>query len=176
MTTLDIILKPGDRVITNQDITYNDLFGTNDPILGAVIQYPKRTGFEVLKIGHNLTSIFDMFCVDDSGQRTWLLSDWLDPSPAPTETALSIIRVGAQSKPASVAGAIAGTLREHHHATVQAIGAGAVNQAVKALIIAGDYLVEDGLVLMSTPSFVEVEITGAERTAIRFEVTATEAE
>ncbi len=81
---------------------------------------------------------------------------------------MSIIKVSARSRTASVAGAIAGVMREAGRAEVQAIGAGAVNQAVKAIIIAGGYLAEEGTFITCLPSFVEVAIDEQERTAIRF--------
>ncbi|MCO5188432.1 MAG: stage V sporulation protein S [Anaerolineae bacterium] len=81
---------------------------------------------------------------------------------------LDIIKVSARSRTASVAGAIAGVIRESDRAEVQAIGAAAVNQAVKAIAIAKGYLEEEGTHIACVPSFVEVDIEGAERTAIRF--------
>lgn len=81
-----------------------------------------------------------------------------------------IIKVSAKSRSTAVAGAIAGVIREHRHAEVQAIGAGAVNQAVKALAIARGYLERDELDIMFLPYFTEVEIDGQERTAVRFSV------
>ena len=83
---------------------------------------------------------------------------------------MEIIRVSADSKTSAVAGAIAGVMREHKHAEVQAIGAGAVNQAVKACAIARAYLQDDGLDVICIPSFVDVEIEGKERTALRLAV------
>ena len=80
---------------------------------------------------------------------------------------MSIIKVSARSRTASVAGAIAGVIREAGRAEVQAIGAGAVNQAVKAIIIATGYLAEEDTHVACVPSFVEVMIDGSERTAIR---------
>jgi stage V sporulation protein S len=81
-----------------------------------------------------------------------------------------IIRVSAKSRSPAVAGAIAGVVREHGRADIQAIGAGAVNQAVKAIAIARGFLLLDGLDVASIPSFIDVEIDGLERTAIRFSV------
>lgn len=81
---------------------------------------------------------------------------------------MSIIKVSARSRTASVAGAIAGVMREAGRAEVQAIGAGAVNQAVKAIIIASGYLAEEDMYIACAPSFVEVMIDDAERTAVRF--------
>ena len=80
---------------------------------------------------------------------------------------MSIIKVSAKSRTASVAGAIAGVIRDHGRAEVQAIGAGAVNQAVKAIAIARGYLNEEGTDIVCIPEFVEVEIDDNERTALR---------
>jgi stage V sporulation protein S len=88
---------------------------------------------------------------------------------------VSIIKVSARSRTASVAGAIAGVIREHGRAEVQAIGAGAVNQAVKAIIIASGYLEEEGVHVICVPSFVDIAIEDQERTAIRFVVQPREA-
>lgn len=81
-----------------------------------------------------------------------------------------VIKVSAKSRSTAVAGAIAAVMREHRYAEVQAIGAGAVNQAVKALAIARGYLVEDQIDIICTPFFTEVDIEGQERTAVRFTV------
>ena len=83
---------------------------------------------------------------------------------------VDIIKVKANSRTAAVAGAIAGVMREHKHAEIQAIGAGAANQAVKALVLAKGYLHEDGMEIMSMPEFVDVEIEGKVRTAIKLVV------
>ena len=81
-----------------------------------------------------------------------------------------MIRVAAQSRSTAVAGAIAGVVREHGRADVQAIGAGAVNQAVKAAAIARGFLALDGLDVVCIPMFADVEIGGQERTAIRIAI------
>ena len=83
---------------------------------------------------------------------------------------VDIIKVSANSRSTSVAGAIAGVVREHGRADVQAIGAGAVNQAMKATAIARGYLLLDGINVVVIPSFSDVSIEGAERTAIRMAV------
>ncbi|MDZ7843209.1 MAG: stage V sporulation protein S [Anaerolineales bacterium] len=85
---------------------------------------------------------------------------------------VEIIKVSATSRTSAVAGAIAGIFREQEYANVQAIGASAVNQAVKALALARDYLAEDGYDIVSIPEFVDVEIDGNIRTAIRLNVEA----
>lgn len=86
------------------------------------------------------------------------------------ETNGDVIKVSAKSRSTAVAGAIAGVMRERRYAVVQAIGAGAVNQAVKALAIARGYLERDALDIVFTPYFTEVNIDGQERTAVRFDV------
>jgi stage V sporulation protein S len=83
---------------------------------------------------------------------------------------MDVIKVSAESRTSAVAGAIAGVVREHKRAEVQAIGAGAVNQAIKATAIARGYLHEDGLDVICIPEFTSVEIDGKERTAIRLTV------
>lgn len=84
---------------------------------------------------------------------------------------MDIIKVSANSRTSSVAGAIAGVFREYGRAEVQAIGAGAVNQAIKALVLATSYLEErDGIQVVCTPEFVDVEIGDKVRTAIKLNV------
>jgi len=80
---------------------------------------------------------------------------------------MDLIKVSATSRISAVAGAIAGVVREHHRAEVQAIGAGAVNQAMKALIVATGYLKEDGIYVTCVPEFVDVTINDTVRTAIK---------
>ena len=80
---------------------------------------------------------------------------------------MTMIKVSATSRTAAVAGAIAGVVREHHRAEVQAIGAGAVNQAVKALIVATGYLRLDGINVSCVPEFADVTIDDKVRTAIK---------
>jgi stage V sporulation protein S len=81
--------------------------------------------------------------------------------------ATSVLKVSAHSSPNSVAGALAGVLRERATAELQAIGAGATNQAVKAIAIARSYLESSGFDLTCVPEFTDVEIDGKSRTAIR---------
>jgi len=83
---------------------------------------------------------------------------------------MNILKVSSDSRTSAVAGAIAGVVREHQRADVQAIGAGAVNQAVKAVAIARGYLQEDGIDIVCLPEFTTVDISGKERTAIRLVV------
>ena len=81
---------------------------------------------------------------------------------------MDTIKVSAKSRTAAVAGAIAGVIREHKHAEVQAIGAGAVNQAVKAVVLATGYLKNDGINVICVPQFADVTIDDKLRTAIKF--------
>lgn len=83
---------------------------------------------------------------------------------------MDVIKVAANSRSTAVAGAIAGVMREKGEVDVQAIGAGAVNQAIKAICIARGYLEEDGIDIICVPSFVEVNIDDQERTAVRISV------
>ena len=80
---------------------------------------------------------------------------------------MDMIKVSATSRTSAVAGAIAGVIREHHRAEVQAIGAGAINQAVKALVLATGYLKNDGIFVSCVPEFADVTIEDKVRTAIK---------
>ena len=80
---------------------------------------------------------------------------------------MDVIKAAGTSRTSAVAGAIAGIFREHKRAEVQAIGAGAVNQAIKALILARGYLDEDGISIALVPEFADAEIDGNIRTAIK---------
>ena len=86
--------------------------------------------------------------------------------PSTTSTT-NMIKVSADSRTSAVAGAIAGVIRDHRHTEVQAIGAGAVNQAVKALVLATGYLKLDGINVTCTPEFADVTIDDKVRTAIK---------
>lgn len=83
---------------------------------------------------------------------------------------MDLIKVSSKAHSTNVAGAIAGVIRSRWECQVQAIGAGAVNQAIKAVAIARSYLKEDGLDLAVVPTFCDVEINGEERTAVRLYV------
>jgi len=78
-----------------------------------------------------------------------------------------MLRVSAKSTPNSVAGALAGVIRQHGAAEVQAIGAGALNQAIKAVAIARGFLAPSGVDLICVPAFTDVQIDGELRTAIK---------
>ena len=81
---------------------------------------------------------------------------------------MEVLRVSANSSPSSVAGAIASVMRTSGEVEVQAVGAGAVNQAVKSIAIARGYLAPVGIDLVSIPAFGSVIIADQERTGMRF--------
>ena len=80
---------------------------------------------------------------------------------------MDVLKVSAKSNPNSVAGALAGVLRVHGRAEMQAIGAGALNQAIKAIAIARGFVAPSGMDLICIPAFIEIEIEGGQRTAIK---------
>lgn len=80
---------------------------------------------------------------------------------------MDVLKVSAKSKPNSVAGALANVLREDGNAELQAIGAGAINQAVKAIAIARGFVAPSGVDLVCIPAFTDIIIESEERTAIK---------
>lgn len=81
---------------------------------------------------------------------------------------MDILKVSSKSNPNSVAGALAGAIRETGRTEIQAIGAGAINQAVKAVAIARGFVAPSGIDLVCVPAFADICVDGEERTAIRF--------
>ena len=84
---------------------------------------------------------------------------------------MTIIKVASNSRVPGVAGAIAHALRENGFVQAQGIGAGAVNQMVKAAITAKRFLAEEGTSLAFIPEYVDIDIQGEERTAVRLTIT-----
>jgi stage V sporulation protein S len=80
---------------------------------------------------------------------------------------MDVLKVSSKSQPNSVAGALAGVLRDNGSAEIQAIGAGALNQAIKAVAIARGFVAPSGLDLICIPAFTDILIDGEERTAIK---------
>lgn len=80
---------------------------------------------------------------------------------------MDVLKVSSKSSPSSVAGAVAGVMRQHGAVEIQVVGAGALNQAVKAAAIARGYLASSGIDAVCIPTFVDVDIDGEARTAIR---------
>lgn len=81
---------------------------------------------------------------------------------------MEVLKVSGKSNPNAVAGALSGVLRDNGSAEIQAIGAGAINQAVKAIAIARGFMAPSGLNLVCIPAFTDIVIEGEERTAIKF--------
>lgn len=81
---------------------------------------------------------------------------------------MEVLKVSAHSQPKSVAGALAAVLRDRVSAEIQAVGAGAVNQAVKAIAITRGFVAPNGIDLVVVPAFSEIQIDGEDRTAIKF--------
>ncbi|MFW5981782.1 MAG: stage V sporulation protein S [Halanaerobiales bacterium] len=81
---------------------------------------------------------------------------------------MEVLKVATSSNPNKVAGALAGILREEGRVELQAIGAGSVNQLVKAIAIARGFVAPSGIDLITIPGFIDVEIDDEERTAIKF--------
>ena len=80
---------------------------------------------------------------------------------------MEILKVSSKSSPNSVAGAIAGVIRDYGCVEVQAVGAGATNQALKSIAVARGYLAPIGIDLICIPAFANIQIEGEERTAIK---------
>ena len=87
--------------------------------------------------------------------------------PAPGEVPVEVLKVSSKSNPNSVAGAMAGVVRQSGSVEVQVVGAGALNQAIKAVAIARGYVAPSGTDLTCVPTFADIEIDGHSRTAIR---------
>ena len=83
---------------------------------------------------------------------------------------MEVLKVGAGSKPKAVAGALAAVIEKNGAVEMHAVGAGAVNQAVKAIAIARGYVAPSGMDLVCVPTFSDVDIDGEVRTAVRFYV------
>jgi stage V sporulation protein S len=122
--------------------------------------------------------------IENGSSTDGLVDAWVDEIPALPETDHSptpdghvspesidggsdVLKVSSKSRPSAVAGAIAGVVRENGRAEVQAIGAGATNQAIKAVAIARDYLSETGIEAVCLPAFIDITIDNEDRTAIR---------
>lgn len=80
---------------------------------------------------------------------------------------MDVLKISTKSNPNSVAGAIAGLIKERGKAEMQAIGAGAINQAIKAVAIARGFVAPSGVDLICIPAFTEVKIEEEDRTGIR---------
>lgn len=99
--------------------------------------------------------------------KQWCVQPPPDPVP---QASVETLKVSTRSNPNSVAGAMAGVVRSSGSVVVQVVGAGALNQAIKAIAIARGYVAPGGIDLVCIPSFTEVEIDGERRTAIRLRI------
>ena len=80
---------------------------------------------------------------------------------------MDILKVSSKSSPNSIAGALAGVVREKGSAELQAVGAGAINQAVKAVAIARGFVAPSGVDVICLPAFTDIQINGEEKTALK---------
>ena len=80
---------------------------------------------------------------------------------------METLKVSSKSNPSSVAGALANVFKEQNNVEIQAVGAGAINQAIKAIAIARGYVAPSGKNLICIPAFSDISIDGEERTAIK---------
>ena len=80
---------------------------------------------------------------------------------------MEVLKVSTKSNPNSVAGALAAIIKEKNIGEIQAVGAGAINQAVKAIAIARGFVAPSGRDIVCIPAFTDIEIDGEERTAIK---------
>lgn len=87
-----------------------------------------------------------------------------------SHVSIGLLKVSSKSSPASVAGAIAGMIKDGSLVELQAVGAGAVNQAVKAIAISRGFLSPIGIEIICIPAFADIVIDGEYRTAIRFTI------
>lgn len=85
---------------------------------------------------------------------------------------IDVLKVSSKSNPNSVAGALAGVIRSNGSVEIQVVGAGALNQAIKAVAIARGYMATSGQDLMCRPTFADIRIDGESRTAIRLQIEA----
>jgi len=83
------------------------------------------------------------------------------------EIVMEVLKVSTKSNPNSVAGALAAVIKEKNVVEIQAVGAGAINQAIKAIAIARGFLAPTGRDIVCIPAFTDIEINGEERTAIK---------
>ena len=80
---------------------------------------------------------------------------------------MEVLKVSTESNPNSVAGALAAVIKEKNVVEIQAVGAGAINQAIKAIAIARGFVAPTGKDIVCVPAFTDIEIDGEERTAIK---------
>ena len=83
---------------------------------------------------------------------------------------MEILKISSKSNPNSVAGALAAVIKDKNIVEIQAVGAGAINQAIKAIAIARGFVAPTGVELVCSPAFTEVTIDNEDKTGIKFVV------
>src|SRR3972149_1557205 len=129
----------------------------------------ERGNFRLLRLRKSCRIIAGRFCAQSYVAALTKGGQNMDASNE-RKPKVGVIKVKGTSRTSAVAGAIAGAVREYRRAEVQAIGASAVNQAVKAMALAKSYLSQDGIYVVFIPEFVDVVIDEKIRTAIKFVV------
>lgn len=104
---------------------------------------------------------------NEEGTTLHLIREYIMTIMPEEVLSMDVLKVSAKSNPNSVAGALAGVLRERGAAELQAIGAGALNQAIKAVAIARGFVAPSGVDLICIPAFTDIVIDGEDRTAIK---------
>ena len=170
----DIKIKPeGSRFLPDDDeVAVND-----ESVAGSVsveeestelIEEIAPTTYEAREAnGHVIAATYERIEIETLEVTTLPMQDERHRPRELAENNSEVLKVSAKSRPSAVAGAIAGVVRENGRAEVQAIGAGATNQAVKAVAIAREYLLETDIDAVCIPAFIDVTIDNEERTAIR---------
>ena len=155
-----------------EDDTYEPVFSPEPAVTPEPVQAYDDVEIPVASNGHGnhelsyeeSTALYATAAVQVEERVTEIVSDGIVIGIG------EVLKVSARSRPSAVAGAIAGVVREVGRAEVQAIGAGATNQAIKAVAIARDYLLESGIEAVCVPAFIDVTIDNEDRTAIRLVV------
>jgi len=170
----DIKIKPeGSRFLPDDDeVVVND-----EPVAGSVsveqesielIEEISPTPYEAPAAnGHVVAATYERIEVETLEVASVPVRNGRPNPSEPAGNDAEVLKVSAKSRPSAVAGAIAGVVRENGRAEVQAIGAGATNQAIKAVAIAREYLLETDIDAVCVPAFIDVTIDNEERTAIR---------
>ena len=145
----------------------DDEFEVEAPQPVAADDLPSHEVNDVPLLEEISSSSWDEAPDDISGPGNYSESAAVAVAPVAVANGTDVLKVSSKSRPSAVAGAIAGVVREIGRAEVQAIGAGATNQAIKAVAIARDYLIETGIDAVCLPAFIDITIDNEDRTAIR---------
>ena len=170
----DIKIKPeGSRFLPDDDeVAVNDepVAGSNsveNESIELMEEIPPTTYEAPEANGHVVAATFERIEIETLEVTSRGVTEQRPRSRELAESDSEVLKVSAKSRPSAVAGAIAGVVRENGRAEVQAIGAGATNQAIKAVAIAREYLLETDIDAVCVPAFIDVTIDNEERTAIR---------